>query len=154
MQLLVDTLVASLPSECVKLNTRAEAIAYDTVTKRWSIRTSVGELIAADAVCIALPSYTAAGLLRKLDNELAEELDAIPYASTATINLAFRRADIPHPLDGFGFVVPFVERRATLACSFSSIKFTGRAPDNCVLLRAFVGGALQPVDRGAEEDRR
>jgi oxygen-dependent protoporphyrinogen oxidase len=75
---------------------------------------------------------------------LAEELDAIPYASTATVNLAYRRADIPHPLDGFGFVVPFIERRATLACTFSSVKFANRAPRGHALLRAFVGGALQP----------
>jgi oxygen-dependent protoporphyrinogen oxidase len=71
-------------------------------------------------------------------------LDAISYASTATVNLAYRRADIPHPLDGFGFVVPFAERRATLACTFSSVKFPARAPAAGALLRAFVGGALQP----------
>jgi oxygen-dependent protoporphyrinogen oxidase len=40
--------------------------------------------------------------------------------------------------------VPFVERRATLACTFSSVKFAGRAPDGHALLRVFVGGALQP----------
>ncbi|MBD0325631.1 MAG: protoporphyrinogen oxidase, partial [Pyrinomonadaceae bacterium] len=76
--------------------------------------------------------------------ELAAELQAIPYASTATVNLAYRRRDIPHALDGFGFVVPFIEKRSTLACTFSSVKFTGRAPEDCALLRAFVGGALQP----------
>src|SRR5207244_6952629 len=42
-----------------------------------------------------------------------------------------------------GFVVPAVEKRAYIACSFSSVKFTGRAPQDQVLLRAFVGGALQ-----------
>src|SRR5215471_9213510 len=42
-----------------------------------------------------------------------------------------------------GFVVPAIEQRALLACSFSSVKFAGRAPQNQVLLRAFVGGALQ-----------
>src|SRR6185436_10198933 len=66
------------------------------------------------------------------------------YASTATINLAYRRAAIQHPLDGFGFVVPFIEKRSLLACTFSSIKFPGRATGDHVLLRAFVGGALQP----------
>ena len=101
-------------------------------------------MIEADAVCLALPAYAAARLLRAVDAALAEELEGIPYASTATVNLAYRRADVPHPLDGFGFVVPFVERRATLACTFSSVKFAGRAPEGCALLRAFVGGALQP----------
>jgi oxygen-dependent protoporphyrinogen oxidase len=79
-------------------------------------------------------------------------LDAIPYASTATVNLAYRREDIAHTLDGFGFVVPIVERRATLACSFSSVKFSGRASDGTVLLRAFVGGALQPEMFALDDD--
>jgi oxygen-dependent protoporphyrinogen oxidase len=83
-------------------------------------------------------------LLRATDQTLADELTAIPYASTATLNLAYRRADITHPLDGFGFVVPFVEHRTLLACTFSSVKFAGRAPEGHVLLRLFVGGALQP----------
>ncbi|HYP52756.1 MAG TPA: protoporphyrinogen oxidase, partial [Pyrinomonadaceae bacterium] len=72
--------------------------------------------------------------------------------STATVNLAYRRADIPHPLDGFGFVVPFAERRATLACTFSSVKFAGRAPEGHALLRAFVGGALQPEMFALDDD--
>ena len=42
-----------------------------------------------------------------------------------------------------GFVVPTIERRNLIACSFSSVKFAGRAPSGKVLLRAFVGGALQ-----------
>jgi oxygen-dependent protoporphyrinogen oxidase len=78
------------------------------------------------------------------DSQLAAELNAIPYESTATINFAYRRSDITHPLDGFGFVVPFVEKRSLIACTFSSVKFAGRAPEGRVLLRAFTGGALQP----------
>ena len=59
------------------------------------------------------------------------------------MNLAYRRESVGHPLDGFGLVVPAVERRRIIACSFSSVKFTRRAPDGLVLLRSFVGGALQ-----------
>ena len=152
MQLLVDTLTAQLPTGCVRLNTKAESLEYDTATKRWKVRASVGEMIEADAVCIALPAYAAANLLGDLDTQLAHELNAILYASTATVNLAYRRADIPHALDGFGFVVPFIEGRATLACSFSSVKFAGRAPEGSVLLRAFVGGALQPEMFALDDD--
>jgi oxygen-dependent protoporphyrinogen oxidase len=114
--------------------------------------TGGGATIAADALCLALPAYAAARLLGGVDAELAAELAAIPYASTATVNLAFRRRDIPHPLDGFGFVVPFVERRSTLACTFSSVKFAGRAPEGHALLRAFVGGALQPEMYALDEE--
>jgi oxygen-dependent protoporphyrinogen oxidase len=141
-QVLTDALAARLPEGTLRLNTRVESLARDA--GRWLLGTSEGEAFEADAVCLALPAYASARLLRGVDESLAAELEAIPYASTATVNLAYERARIPHTLDGFGFVVPFVERRATLACTFSSVKFAGRAPEGCALLRAFVGGALQP----------
>jgi oxygen-dependent protoporphyrinogen oxidase len=150
VQMLTDRLAALLPPEAVRINTRIEQISFDESARRWRLRVGANkddatdETLTADAVCLALPAYASAELLRATDAALASELDAIPYASTATINLAFRREEIAHPLDGFGFVVPFVERRATLACTFSSVKFAGRAPEGYVLLRAFVGGALQP----------
>ena len=75
---------------------------------------------------------------------MAGELGAIPFSSTATVNLAYRRSDIAHPLDGYGFVVPHVERRMIMACTFSSVKYAGRAPEDIALLRCFAGGALQP----------
>ncbi len=151
VQVLTDTLAARLQA-VIKLNARAHALDFDPATQRWRITLADGATITCDAVCVALPAYAAAQLLRPTNAQLAVELDAIPYASTATVNLAYRRADIPHPLDGFGFVVPFVERRTVLACTFSSVKFAGRAPDNHVLLRAFVGGALQPDMFALDED--
>ena len=153
MQTLSDALAARLPRDSVRLDTKAESVAFDNVTRRWLVRTSDGETFNADGVIIALPAYAAARLLRETDDALADELASIPYASTATVNLAYRRADIPHPLDGFGFVVPLIERRATLACTFSSVKFAGRAPEGHVLLRAFVGGALQPEMFGLDEEK-
>lgn len=152
-QVLTDALAASLPHGAARLDTKVQTLRLnpprlderlDDAPRHWLLQTNTGEMISADAVCLALPAYAAARLLRETDSALAEELDAIPYASTATVNLAYRRADIPHPLDGFGFVVPFIERRATLACTFSSVKFPSRAPEGHALLRAFVGGALQP----------
>lgn len=152
MQVLTDALAARLPRGCVRLNTRVEHLSFDEETRAWEIHTSGGERLRADGVVIALPAYMAAGLLGGTSPALAAELEAIPYASTATVNLAYRREDIPHLLDGFGFVVPYVERRATLACTFSSVKFAGRAPVGHALLRAFVGGALQPENFALEED--
>ncbi len=151
MQMLVDRLIARLPEGSLQLKTKVESLAFDKALKQWRVQTESGTVIKADGICLALPSYAAAGLLRETDALLADEMDAIAYASTATVNLAFRRADIPHPLDGFGFVVPFIEGRSTLACSFSSIKFAGRAPEGQALLRAFVGGALQPEKFALDE---
>jgi protoporphyrinogen/coproporphyrinogen III oxidase len=157
MQLLSDTLAKritarqstgdDLETKCeVRLNTRVESLQPEPgdSARKWRVRLGVNDSVTADAVCIALPAYVAAGVLADHFADISSDLASITYASTATINLGFRRSDIPHPLDGFGFVIPFVERRSLLACTFSSIKFPDRAPAGCVLLRAFVGGALQP----------
>lgn len=157
MQLLPDQLAAAIMYLSSKLNgnrngpsirvdTSVESLARHTVggTTQWVVRTARNETFVADAICLALPAYVTSRLLRRLDAELASELAAIPYASSATINLAYKREDIPHELNGFGFVVPFIEKRTVMACTFSSVKFSNRAPHGHVLLRAFVGGALQP----------
>jgi oxygen-dependent protoporphyrinogen oxidase len=140
MQVLVDAL-ATIKAD-IRLNTRAEALRLDGPT--WTITTNTGEQLKADAVCLAVPAYVAASLLNETSEGLAAKLKHIKYASTATINVGYKRSSIKHPLNGFGFVVPFVEKRSLIACTFSSVKFSGRAPDEHVLLRAFAGGALQP----------
>ena len=151
MQMLTDKLEERISSESsIRTNTTAESLtlerdgSFGDEPKKWKLKTDQNETLTADAVCLAVPAYVSARLLNTIDAELASELDRISYASSATINLAYKRDDIPHPLDGFGFVVPFIEKRTVMACTFSSVKFAGRAPQDHVLLRAFVGGALQP----------
>jgi protoporphyrinogen/coproporphyrinogen III oxidase len=144
MRLLSDRLASRLPAGVLRLGTNVERLSFDQERREWTIHLEGEEKLSADAVCLALPAYGAGALLQDVDAQLASELEAIPYASTATINFGWKREDIPHPLDGFGFVVPFAERRAILACTFTSVKFKDRAPAGHVVLRAFVGGALQP----------
>ncbi|MEP7176474.1 MAG: protoporphyrinogen oxidase [Gemmatimonadales bacterium] len=71
-------------------------------------------------------------------------LASIGHPPVGVLALGFRRQDVAHPLDGFGFLVPEVERRHVLGVVFSSTLFAGRAPDGHVLLTAFVGGARNP----------
>ena len=139
MQVLVDALTRI--NADVVLNTRAQRLTYD---QGWTVITDKGEQLKADAVCLAVPAFIAASLVSDIDTRLADKLRAIKYASTATINFGYRRTAIKHPLNGFGFVVPIIEKRSLIACTFSSVKFAGRAPEDHVLLRAFAGGALQP----------
>ena len=86
------------------------------------------------------PAPQTSKILANVSPPLAEKLANIPYTSSATVNLAFRREDIPYPLNGMGFVVPVTEQLNLVGCSFSSVKFENRAPADHVLLRAFVGG--------------
>lgn len=149
MQTLVDHLARRLPEGVVRLRTSVAAIDRDAGA--WRLEMTGGARFAADAVILATPAHRAAGLVARLDDALARALGEIPYASSATVSLAFRESSLPRPLEGFGFVVPVVEARGIIACTYSSRKYQGRAPEGHVLLRAFVGGALQG-QRFAEDD--
>lgn len=100
-----------------------------------------GKILSAEAVVLATPAFAAAELLQGLDEVLAKQLRAIPYVSTATVSLAYRRVGFPHPLNGFGFVVAGRRPQQIMACTWTSTKFPHRAPSDHVLLRCFVGGA-------------
>ena len=141
MQRLVDTISARLPEGTIQLNRRVKLLSR--ANGGWGILTDDGTRLDADGVIIATSAHHAAALSKGFDSSLSADLEKIQYTSTAVINLAYRREDIPHPLDGFGFVVPIVEKRAIIACSFSSVKFAERAPEGIELLRCFIGGALQ-----------
>jgi oxygen-dependent protoporphyrinogen oxidase len=117
---------------------------------------SSGESLPADAVVLAMPARSSAPLLIDLDASLSQRLGSIPYGTSITVSMAFRQADVKRPLDGFGLVVPRMEGRRMIACSVSSTKFAGRAPDGHVLLRCFLGGPLsEGVEKGKlEQDVR
>jgi oxygen-dependent protoporphyrinogen oxidase len=99
-----------------------------------------GRSLSAAAVILATPAYTAADLIGSMHPRLAAELRAIRYVSTATLSLGYRRADFEHPLDGFGFVVSARDKSRLMACTWTSTKFEGRAPEANLLLRCFLGG--------------
>jgi oxygen-dependent protoporphyrinogen oxidase len=143
MQTLIEALEKQTPENAVRLETRARTLRFDESQRLWKVETEQ-ETFFANAVILALPAHLIAELLKNQFPALSNELAEIEHASSATVNVAFRREQIAHALNGFGFVVPFVERRTLMACTFSSVKFGGRAPENSILLRAFVGGALQP----------
>ena len=140
MEDLVGTLAARLPEGVLRL--KEPVIGLTRADGRWRIATGGGATLDADALVLAPEAHQVARLVRYVDPGLAHLLEGIPHASSGTVTLAYRRADVAHPLDGFGFVVPHVERRPIIACTFSSVKYAGRAPEGHVLLRVFVGGAL------------
>ena len=140
MEELVVTLAARLPAGAAVLKQRVSALAREG--ERWRVRTAEGGAFDAERVIVATEAHATARLVRYLDPSLANLLGEIPYSSAATISLGYRRADVPHPLDGFGFVVPRSEGKALLAGTFSSVKYPGRAPAGHVLLRGFLGGML------------
>jgi protoporphyrinogen/coproporphyrinogen III oxidase len=143
MQELVDTLARRLPEGSIQVNAPVTNVIRDRNGHGWFLPVKEGKGLQADAIILATPAFRAGQLLASTAHDAADELKRISYASTATVSLAYRREDFPREPDSFGFVVPAIERRKIIACTFSSLKYPGRAPNGHVLLRAFVGGALQ-----------
>jgi oxygen-dependent protoporphyrinogen oxidase len=140
MEDMIRALAERLPEGAVRFGSRVTGVTRQGSV--WRLEAADGASVEADAVILAPEAHQAARMVRYLDPSLAHLLEGIPYASSATVTLAYRRADIAHALDGFGFVVPQIEGRPIIACTFSSVKYPGRAPDGCVLLRVFLGGAM------------
>jgi oxygen-dependent protoporphyrinogen oxidase len=138
---LIDILAARLPGGTARVKQRVTGV--ERHGGGWRVAVADEAPVEADAVIVATEAHGASRLLRYVDPPLATMLQVVPYASSATVSLGYRREDIPHPMDGFGFVVPRTEGRALLACTFSSVKYPGRAPEGHVLLRGFLGGMLQ-----------
>ncbi len=141
MSSLVDAIASRLPEGTVRFDSPVKRITRNP-GGGWSLllRSDPGESFDVDAVIVATPAHCAAESLSQVDQEVCSRLANIPYSSSAIVTLGYRRNQIGHPLNGFGFVVPYTERSRILSASFSSIKYPGRAPDEMVLLRAFVGG--------------
>lgn len=99
-----------------------------------------GDLLKVMSVVFATPAFVTADLFKKIDPVLSSELFSLPYVSTATISLAYERKEISYPMNGFGFVIPRIENRKIMACTWTSIKFAHRAPHDKLLIRCFVGG--------------
>jgi protoporphyrinogen/coproporphyrinogen III oxidase len=150
MEELIRALAARIPRESLRLKERVIEVRRAGV--RWQLGTSGGGREGADAVILACEAHQAARMLRYADPGLVHLLEQIPYASSATVTLAYRRDTIAHPLDGFGFVVPRIERRPIIACTFSSVKYPGRAPEGHVLLRMFLGGALDEAALDGDDE--
>ncbi len=138
---LVRALTGRLSAVKVCLGRRVRAIRARGEGAGYEVLLDGAPPIAADALVLATPSYDAASLLETLDGALADLMRGIPYASTATVTLGYRREGFSHSLDGYGFVIPRIERRVLLASTWSSSKWDHRAPDGSVLIRSYVGGA-------------
>jgi len=152
MQSLATAVAASLPADTIRLQTAVMKM-QPTPEKSWQVWLAGHDQPEAfDGVIIAVAAHLAGRLVESFDESLAASLAAIPYASSAVAVMAFQQSQFARPLAGFGFVVPDVERRPILAGSFTSVKFTHRAPAGWELVRVFFGGAARPELVEASDD--
>lgn len=104
------------------------------------------------AVVVATDADSARRIVRGLAPEIDVPLREIPYAPVAIVTSEYRRDDVRHPLDGFGFLIPAREDRRILGTIFSSTLFPHRASGGHALLTTFVGGMRRPPDAALPDD--
>jgi oxygen-dependent protoporphyrinogen oxidase len=144
LQTLPDTLATRQSAGAIRLGARVDSIIPQG--KRWNIGwTEAGapRNQTFDAVVSALPASGIASLRLAGATPLAA-LDTVPHPPVTSLFLGYRRAQVKHALDGFGVLVPALEKRAMLGVLFSSTLFDGRAPEGHAALTVMVGGSLHP----------
>jgi oxygen-dependent protoporphyrinogen oxidase len=142
LQEIPDALGRELSSE---LRLRAPVTQIRSGPRGWTVGAAFQTPELFDAVVYAAPSHS----LDEIDLDLVaaerlSTLSSILHPPVAVVALGFRRDQVTHPLDGFGFLAPEVERRRVLGVIFSSSLFPERAPAGHVMLTAFVGGTRDP----------
>jgi oxygen-dependent protoporphyrinogen oxidase len=119
--------------------------------KGWTVSAAYQAAELYDGVIYAAPAHCADEMDFAFEGaDRVKTLASIDYPPVAVLALGFRREDVTHKLDGFGFLVPDVERRHVLGVIFSSTVFPGRTPEGHVLLTAFVGGIRNPALANAD----
>jgi oxygen-dependent protoporphyrinogen oxidase len=138
MQTLSEACADFIGRDSIRLGALARSI--EPKGKGYSVILDNGEKLEADHVMLGTASYDAAEMVKGFGQSLATQLNKIEWSSSATVTIAFRKEDVKVPLRGFGFIVPRAEGRRINAATYSSIKWSFRAPDDYVMVRAFVGG--------------
>jgi oxygen-dependent protoporphyrinogen oxidase len=141
---LVTALTSRLTQQGVELRVgaRVEALrvrSHELGRWMYDLILQDGSALSTDSVVLATPAYISAELLRPLTPIAGGLLDMIPYASTATIAMAFPRT-LTRAIEGFGFIVPRTEQRHVIAATWTSLKWPYRAPAHQLLVRCYVGG--------------
>lgn len=145
LQTLTDTLAARIPAGAIALNASLDTIVRG---EKWSvIWNDAGgtHTQSFDAIVVALPGHALAQLrIGALGERPLAALDAVEHPPVSSLFLGFRRDQVRHPLDGFGVLMPEIERRSTLGILFSSSLFPNRAPEGHVALTVMTGGTRHP----------
>jgi len=149
LQQLVDAIQAKLNPAWVRVGSPVSGL--EKVENGWVVEAG-GVRETYDAVIVSSPAWAAGVLLAPVDERLGEDLGAIPYSSSITVNLLYDESGLGKLPDGFGFLVPASEGRAMLACTFVHRKFLGRTPPGKAVLRAFLGGMKNEALLAEQDD--
>lgn len=144
MQTLTDRLTDRITKQ-IKLDIEVNRI-IKTVNGFEVVVTSGGnvEKLISDKLVLSVPAHPMARLIQRLSPAASILLEQINYPPVAVVYTGFKAQDIGRTLDGFGFLVPEVEKLDILGSIWSSTIFPGRAPSGHVAFTTFIGGTRQP----------
>lgn len=153
LQVLPDTLRDHLGS-AVRLRTRV--LAIQRAAPGWELSLDQAGTTASQRHRAVLFCGTALSLARlKIQVPAAPDLSSLAkvhYPPVTSVVLGFRRADVRHPCQGFGMLIPHREGFGILGTIFSSSLFPRRAPDGHLTLTIYVGGVRNPEAAQLAED--
>jgi oxygen-dependent protoporphyrinogen oxidase len=148
---LVDALEVALD---FRIQKNVRAVAVKQVAPRcFVVQTEDGRDLPCDAVISAAPAYAASSFLTQLDEEAASAFSKIPYPALDVVCLAFKREEVRHPLNGFGFLAPRGQGLTILGSLWTSTIFPGRSPKGHVLFRTMIGGMTNPDTSSWDEEQ-
>lgn len=142
---------ASLKRTRIKMPEKAQSVLRNG--QGWEVRAESGQGYQADVVVLAVPSCSAAALVRSESEELHDLLGSVDHASAAVVTLIYDAVCFKSPLEGTGFLVPFTESYPVTGGTWTSTKWPNRAPDELVLVRLFLGRTGQ-LDVKTETDEQ
>ena len=136
---LADAL-ARFPNTTIATNSPVASI--ERLGQRWVI--DAGDAAQSfDGLIVATGAASASRMLAGVDAELSNALGGIETASSAIVAIGINQVQLKKSFDGFGIIYPHIDGGQVIAISFSSNKFAGRCNDDQLLIRVFIGGAMQ-----------
>jgi oxygen-dependent protoporphyrinogen oxidase len=141
---LVRALDEKLGSAVLTQTSAAQIYRQNDGSFHVSLEGGNAESVSAKSVIFATPTNITGKLLAPLDSSFESLLSSVEYAAVAVVSLGYRKGNVGHNLNGFGFLVPRSSNLRVLGTVWNSSLFPGRAPDGQALLTSFVGGATDP----------
>jgi oxygen-dependent protoporphyrinogen oxidase len=138
--------------EALVARVTVERAVVEAIAPGWSVYAN-GEWQAFDRVVVCCGAMKAAPLLAPLDPMLSALNGSVPYTGSSIWSFGYRREDVKHALDAFGFLVPRSERSAIMACTWLGTKWRDRVPAEKAVFRCFSTDA-DTTREAAESDLR
>ena len=136
----------------LELGVAAVAVEVEGGGRGRAVRLADGRREPFDAVVLATPAPVTARLLSDASRDAAAALDGIRFAPAQVVHLGYRRGDVNHPADGFGFLVGPGEDLRILGAVLESVIWPSRAPADHLLIRCILGGQRDPGAAALSDD--